>query len=132
MDGSETVNRGDSRGQRHDDDLHKRWSGRVQSQPSKLVIVSPMLLTLEISDRFDGGRTFGPGRMIAGHGARSGSRGHAADAVKGKQRRDGGGRDDSRSCFLVTAAGLLGLGQGLTGSAVPAGVTLLLSHRDHR
>lgn len=42
-----------------------------------------------------------------------------------------GGRDDARSCFLMTAADQLRLSQELTGSAVLAGVTLLLSHRDH-
>ena len=39
--------------------------------------------------------------------------------------------DDSRPCFLVTGIGLLRLGQDHTGSAVLAGVALLLSHRHH-
>ena len=38
---------------------------------------------------------------------------------------------DRRCCFLVTGAGPLRLGQGLTCSAVLASVALLLSHRDY-
>ena len=39
MHGSDTVNRGHSRGPCHDNDLRKCWPGGVQSQPSKLVVV---------------------------------------------------------------------------------------------
>jgi hypothetical protein len=39
--------------------------------------------------------------------------------------------DDPRSCFLVTGAGSLRLGQDLACSAIRAGVALLLSHRNH-
>jgi len=41
----------------------------------------------------------------ARHHARPGFRGHRAGAAEKKQRRGGKGRDDPRSCFLVTAAG---------------------------
>ena len=43
----------------------------------------------------------------------------------------GAAGDDPRSCFLVTGAGLLRLGQDLTCSAVPAGAAVLPAPRDH-
>jgi hypothetical protein len=67
----------------------------------------------------------------ARHDARPGSRIHRAGAVENKQRRGRGGRDDPRSCVLVAGAGPLRWGQDLTGSAVPADVAQLLSHRHH-
>jgi hypothetical protein len=36
IEGSDTDTPGHSWSRRHSDDLHKRWSGRAQSQPSKL------------------------------------------------------------------------------------------------
>jgi hypothetical protein len=50
-----------------------------------------------------------------------------------KTSSDEGGEagDGPGSCFLVTGAGPLRLGQDLTCSAVRAGVALLLPHRDH-
>jgi len=38
IEGSDTDTRGDSWSRRHSDDLRMRWSGRAQSQPSKLVM----------------------------------------------------------------------------------------------
>ena len=38
IEGSDTDTRGHSWSRRHNDDLHKRWSGQAQSQPSKLVM----------------------------------------------------------------------------------------------
>ena len=67
----------------------------------------------------------------ARHDARPGSCDHRAGAVgKEPAAREGEARDEPRSCFLVTRGGALRLDQDLAGSAVPADVALLLSHRD--
>jgi hypothetical protein len=67
----------------------------------------------------------------ARHDARPGSRGHRPVAEKRSSDEGGGPGDDPRSCFLVTGAGPLRLGQGLGSCALLAGTVLLLSHRDH-
>jgi hypothetical protein len=106
----------------------REWPGECAAVPSAVKETSGLTITWS--------------RMSTGNWPASGWAGrdmrsrlpwsHSWCRRKEAATREGKPRGDSRPCFLVGQGHAARFGQDLTCSAVPAGVALLLSHRDHQ